>query len=152
MTAAAYTHRQAGRQASLVQFSWPPFEAASRRKRETWVQGGGRVPAFTGWSRSHWSPGWPVWVWGCSYDDGQPAGSGGSVCSAAGSPGTEGRSDVPSPPPAERNLLLLPLRSRQRWRAVFWSEPREAGGSGSCPSLGPWGQAAAGGTPPWLRP
>lgn len=34
MTAAAYTHRQAGRQASLVQFGWPPFEAASRRSEE----------------------------------------------------------------------------------------------------------------------
>lgn len=32
--AAAYKHRQAGRQASLVQFSWPPFEAASRRSEE----------------------------------------------------------------------------------------------------------------------
>lgn len=29
-----HTHRQAGKQASLVQFSWPPFEAASRRSAE----------------------------------------------------------------------------------------------------------------------
>lgn len=29
-----HTHRQAGRQASLVQFSWPPFEATSRRSKE----------------------------------------------------------------------------------------------------------------------
>lgn len=48
MTAAAYTHRQAGTQASLVQFSWPPFEAASRRSEE---HGGARR-----WSHpsSHW--------------------------------------------------------------------------------------------------
>lgn len=34
MIAAAYTQRQAGRQASLVQFFWPPFEAASRWSKE----------------------------------------------------------------------------------------------------------------------
>lgn len=38
MTAAAHTHRQAGRQASLVQFSWPPFEAASRKNKEQGFQ------------------------------------------------------------------------------------------------------------------
>lgn len=147
MRAAAHTHRQAGRQASLVQFSWPPFEAASRKNKEQGFQEYGFVPVLTGWSRSHWSPGWLVWVSGCSCD-GQPVGSGGSECSAAGSPGTARRSDVPSPPPGVRSLLLLPLLSQQRWQAVFWSEPHEVGGSGSCPLQGTWGQAAAGETPP----
>lgn len=35
---AAHTHRQAGRRASLVQFSWPLIEAASRQSEEHWCQ------------------------------------------------------------------------------------------------------------------
>lgn len=146
-----HTHRQAGRQASLVQFSWPPFEAASRRRENHGGPGDRYVRPLIGWSRSHWSPGWPVWVWGCRCD-GRPVGSGGSVCSAAGSPGTGGKNDAPSPPPGVRNPLLLPLQSQRRWQAVSWSEPLVIGGSDSCPSLDPLGQAVAGGTPPLLRP
>lgn len=151
MTAAAYTHRQDWQTGQFGSVQLASIWSGIKAKRWTWVPGDGHIPPLTGWSRSHWSPGWPAWVWACSWD-GQPVGNGGSACSAAGSPGTAGRNDVPSPPPGGRNPLLLPLRSQQRWQAVFWSEPREIGGSGSCLLLGPLGRAAAGGTPPWLRP
>lgn len=48
MTAAAYIHRQAGTQASLVQFSWPPSEAASRQSEEHLTQSSVRRVGITG--------------------------------------------------------------------------------------------------------
>lgn len=49
MAAVAYTHRQAGRQASLIQFSWTPFEAASRRSGEHGCQEMGMSHSSLGW-------------------------------------------------------------------------------------------------------
>ena len=43
------THRQAGKQASLVQFSWPPYGAASRRSKERrWEKVGVFQPSLGG--------------------------------------------------------------------------------------------------------
>lgn len=107
-------HTQAGWQTGQFDsVQLDSIRSGVKAKRGTWVPGDGHVPLLTGLSRSHWSPGWPVFVWGCSCD-GQPVDNGGSVCSAADSPGTAGRNDVPSPPPGVRNPLLLPLRSQQK--------------------------------------